>query len=57
MPLPTLFWILALLVVIFGLWQWRGPNAPYAWGGSWLIFAMVLVLGWQVFGSAIKGSH
>jgi len=52
-----LFWILMILWVIFSIW-WFWPAA----GGSYvvlgfpvLIFILLALLGWQVFGAPIKG--
>jgi hypothetical protein len=47
-----LYWILMLLWLIFGLWiAW-----PLSWasGGTILLFLVLLVLGWQVFGPPIQ---
>lgn len=57
MTRSLLFWILMLLWLVMGLlgtnWQtlktdWRSS------GGGVLLFLLVLVLGWQVFGSPVK---
>ncbi len=56
MPLSLLFWILMLLWAILGI----GPTFPrgaapnyWAFGGSLLLFVLIALLGWQVFGAAI----
>ena len=54
MPLAYLFWTLMLLSLFAHAWYWRNPTSPYPWGPSLLMFALFFVLGWQVFGSAIK---
>lgn len=55
MPLGLMFWILMLLWLIFGLVERWGPSGPYwAWGGSLVLFILLLLLGWQVFGAPVK---
>jgi hypothetical protein len=48
-----LFWILMILWLIFGLWAaW-----PLGWGfgSTALLFILLGLLGWQVFGPVVKG--
>jgi hypothetical protein len=52
------FWILMLLWLVFGLWQnWpgiaQGQYAPI--GGSLLLFVLLLLLGWSVYGAPLHG--
>jgi hypothetical protein len=56
MPFGLLFWILMLLWLVFGLYSnWpgiaRGPYFPV--GNSLLLFVLLLLLGWRVFGAAL----
>jgi hypothetical protein len=45
------FWILMLLWLVFGVWHlW--PNY-YGVGGSLLLFILLVLLGWKVFGSPL----
>lgn len=58
MPLGVLFWVLMLLWLIFGFWQWRpvlgGPAASYApFGGHILLWILLFIIGWRVFGFII----
>ena len=57
MPIGLLFWILMLLWLVFGLWQnmanFRGGNY-YPFGGNLLLFILLVILGWAVFGAALK---
>jgi hypothetical protein len=48
-----LFWILMILWFVFGLWA----SWPLGWGfgSTVLLFVLLALLGWQVFGPAIKG--
>lgn len=54
------FWLLMLLWLIFALWiQWPvDGHTGVRWfggvGGSLLEFVLFALLGWQVFGSAVK---
>ena len=56
MQISLLFWILMLLWAIFGVAPTfpRGENVTY-WGfaGSLLLFVLIGLLGWQVFGAAV----
>lgn len=56
MQLSLLFWILMLLWAIFGVFPTfpRGATPSYwPFAGSLLLFVLVGLLGWQVFGPAI----
>ena len=54
MSIGLLFWVLAILAVIFGFWT-SSASAPAAlkpW--SWVLqFILILLLGWAVFGPAL----
>jgi hypothetical protein len=56
MRIGTLFWILMLLWLLFGLWvYWPGSSAlAYAPGGNLLLFVVIALLGWKVFGSPLR---
>ena len=55
MTLSLLFWILMLLWVVFYGVGWRNSPAPWPQAAPGiLLFIIVLVLGWQVFGSPIR---
>jgi hypothetical protein len=53
-----LFWLLVILTIIFGLW-WSFPmvsSGTYApLGMTILELVLFSLLGWQVFGPALKG--
>ena len=59
MQIGLLYWILMLLWLLFGLaWNWPGSR----WSGHYgpigntlLLFILLLLLGWKVFGSPIRG--
>ena len=55
MPLSLLFWILMLLWAVFGVFpNWpKGEASYFPFAGSLLLFVLIGLLGWQVFGAAI----
>jgi hypothetical protein len=55
MPIGLLFWILMILWIIFWGWTTWGPGATYAWGGSFLLFVLLFLLGWHDFGFILQG--
>lgn len=52
-----LFWILMILWLIFSFYfYWPAAGTGYlVLGGPVLIFVLLALLGWQVFGAPIKG--
>ena len=57
MPLNYLFWGIYILAVIFTLWTSYEPAAPnwrYRSGGYLVTWILIGLLGYRVFGSAIK---
>ena len=55
MTLSILFWFLMILWFIFGGMWWYQPDVPH-WRGPTALLAFVLfgILGWAVFGAAIR---
>ena len=57
MPLSYLWWVIYILSLLVGLWGWYEP-APSPWfrraGGYIILWVLVGMLGWRVFGSAVK---
>lgn len=51
MPMGILFWVLFVVGLIFGLGVITAPWAPI--GGSILLFVLLGLLGWKVFGPAL----
>jgi len=50
-----LFWILMLLWLLFGLWSsWPITNTSYGVGSNLLLFVVIALLGWKVFGAPLK---
>jgi hypothetical protein len=57
MSLSLLFWIIMLVWLVFGLWREYVPGQPYPFArgaGNLLVFVLLGLLGWQVFGPAIR---
>lgn len=57
MPLAYIFWLLIILWAIFGLgypFITETPNRRIVNGGNVLLFVLMVLLGWQVFGSVVK---
>jgi hypothetical protein len=62
MTIGFLFWLLMILWLIFGLWcSWPAaapdgsPRAYWPLGGNLLLFILLFLLGWRVFGFVIQG--
>ena len=57
MPLGILFWVVYIIALLVGLWGWYEPAAPN-WrqrvGGYVTLWLLVGVLGWEVFGPAVR---
>lgn len=54
MTISLLFWIIYLVALVFGFW----PSQPFdriRFGGSIVLFVLIGLLGWRVFGAAVKG--
>jgi hypothetical protein len=55
MSLGLLFWILMLLWLVgYGYGASRLPFTPWTVGPNILLFILLLILGWKVFGSPIQ---
>lgn len=58
MSIEVLFWVLMLLWLVFGLWREYEAGKPYPYirgVGNLLVFVLLALLGWKVFGPAIHG--
>ena len=53
MSMGLVFWILMLIWLVFGLWH-NWPNYPLV-GGNLLLFILIGLLGWKIFGAPIHG--
>jgi len=55
MTIGFIFWLLMIIWLVFGIWSFRStPNWPFA-AGSGLVFVLLFLLGWKVFGWPIAG--
>lgn len=55
MTMGLLFWILMLIWLVFGFAHHGGFAGPYGfYGHTLLLFILLLLLGWSVFGAPIK---
>lgn len=56
-----LYWVLMLLWVVLSFWGWWPAGAPYTpasfapLGLSLLLFALLLLVGWELFGAPVRG--
>ena len=57
MPIGLLYWMLMILWFLFGLY-WNGPEFKAgnygAFGGNLLLFILLFLLGWRVFGFVLQ---
>ncbi len=57
MSRAMLYWVLMIIWLVFGLWSDYVPGQPYPVrlaGRSFLIFILLAILGWQVFGTPVR---
>jgi len=57
MTLAILFWVLYIVGLVFGLYGEYVPGQPYplARGArSFLVFILIAILGWGVFGAPVR---
>jgi hypothetical protein len=57
MSLSILFWVIMLVWLIFGWWKEYVPNQPYPFAkgaGNFIVFVLLAILGWGVFGAPVK---
>lgn len=55
MPLSVLFWVIYVIAVFFGAWLNYGQTGwPRNFGGHFVLWILVGILGYRVFGSVIK---
>jgi hypothetical protein len=56
MPLQLLFWMIYILALFFSAWVYYAPNTPWfrPFSGLFAVWVLIGILGYRVFGSAIK---
>jgi hypothetical protein len=52
MSFALMYWVLMLIWLVFGLWA-NWPLNPKASGGTLLLFILLVILGWKVFGQPV----
>lgn len=58
MTLGLAYWIIMLIWLVLGLWVGYasfGGASHYVLGGNLLLFVLLLLLGWKVFGAPLHG--
>jgi len=58
MPIGILFWVLMVLLFIcggWGLWPSNPNGQRFQTGGGIILFVLLFLLGWGVFGFIVKG--
>lgn len=55
MTIGFIFWLIMLLTFLFGAYNNRADLGTWAWRGDWLLFILLFLLGWRVFGWPIAG--
>lgn len=55
MDVSLLFWILMLLWAVFGVWSNLPGGNFRGWGGTLLLFVLIGLLGYKVFGAPLHG--
>jgi len=57
MPLGVLFWVLYVVSILLGVWGSYNPQQPLwykAFSGYVVIWVLVGMLGWHVFGPVVR---
>jgi len=55
MSIAFIFWLLMLLWLLFGAYTNRTAfNTPVVWGGNLLLFVLLALVGFQIFGSPVR---
>ena len=56
MSIGLLFWVLMVLWLVLGVFNWpgRAADARFAMGGSLLEFILLFLLGWRIFGFIVQ---
>jgi hypothetical protein len=54
MTIGFLFWLLMVITLIFGFVSRSRPDLP-AWGTPFLLWVLLALLGWGIFGFPIRG--
>jgi hypothetical protein len=57
MTMGVLFWVIMLIWLIFGIFTYwpAAGGPPYPLGGHIILWILLALLGWKVFGPALHG--
>jgi len=55
MSISLAFWILMLIWFVFGAMGAYNAGGWQGWSGNLLLFCLLLLLGWRVFGAPVHG--
>ena len=56
MPIGLLFWMIFIILIIFGGVWWRnGSGWAYGWANNFIVFVLLFLLGWHNFGFILQG--
>lgn len=56
MSIGLVFWILYLIALVFGAWwNWPAGGNFRPFGGTLLVFVLIGLIGWKLFGAPIHG--
>lgn len=56
MTLAIWFWLLMVVFLLFGIWVNYSPGQPFtyrSWGGMFLFWVLLGILGWAQFGAPV----
>ncbi len=57
MPIGVLFWVLMLIWLLFGFYSYRADFSRGSYGvvgGNLMLFILLAILGWRVFGPILQ---
>jgi hypothetical protein len=56
MPLNILFWVIYLIALLVSWWGYYDAGKPWfrPFGGALAVWVLVGILGWRVFGPAVR---
>jgi hypothetical protein len=53
MTIGLLFWVIMVIVLLFGFARRMPAFSAYGWGWDWLLYILLFLLGWHSFGFII----
>jgi hypothetical protein len=53
MPLGAFFWIIFVICILFSGFVWYTPTFRYGWAPNVVIWVLIGILGWAVFGPVV----